>query len=652
MQPKTPKPAENTVAEEMLRRMKEAKVETLYDRYQAQQPQCGFGLVGLCCRHCNMGPCNVDPFGRGPQRGICGADANTIAARHFTRMVAAGAAAHSDHGRAVAQLVVATARGEAPGYRIKDEEKLMMVAEWFDVKTAGRKINEIAEEVGEMALAEFGKSYGYQRFLKRAPETRQKLWEKLGIAPRAIDREVTESMHRTGMGADQDYKNLLRQASRTALSDGWGGSMIATELQDILFGTPKPIRGKANLGVLKEDEVNILVHGHEPQLSEMVALATQDPKLIEAAKAAGAKGINLAGICCTANELLMRHGIPMAGHMKMQEMAIATGAVEAVIVDIQCIMQGDLETAKCFHTKLITTSPKCRIAGAEHVEVHDENAMEMAKKIVWKAVENYPNRDRSKMFIPKGSEKEIVVGFSHETIKYMLGGRYRASYRPLNDNIINGRIRGVAGIVGCTSPKVLPGHQPYIDLVRELIANDVLVVQTGCAATECAKEGLMVPELQDACGAGLREVCEAVGIPPVLHAGACVDNSRILIACSEMVSEGGLGHDISELPVAGACFEWMHEKALCIGQYFVASGVFTIFGINSPVQGAPDLQKLLTEGLEEELGGMWAFEPDIKKVGKLMMDHIEKKREALRINVAAERKLYDMEDRRKLDINV
>ncbi|MCQ4573803.1 MAG: anaerobic carbon-monoxide dehydrogenase catalytic subunit [Candidatus Brocadiales bacterium] len=650
--PKEKNTGGDKVAEIMLERMKESGIESLYDRYQAQQPQCGFGLVGLCCRHCNMGPCNIDPFGRGPKTGICGADANTIAARHFTRMVAAGAAAHSDHARAVAQLLVATARGEAPGYKIKDEEKLMMVAEWFDVKTEGRKVEEIAEEVGEMALAEFGKPYGYQRFTKRAPEARQKLWEKLNITPRAIDREVTESMHRTGMGADQDYKNLIRQASRTSLADGWGGSMIATELQDILFGTPKPIRGKANLGVLKEDQVNILVHGHEPQLSEMVALASQDPELLKAAEAIGAKGINLSGICCTANELLMRHGIPMAGHMKMQEMAIATGAIEAIIVDIQCIMQGDVETAKCFHTKLITTSPKCKITGAEHIEVSDENAMVVAKKIVKLAIDNYPKRDRSKVFIPKDCEKEIVVGFSHETIKYMLGGRFRASYRPLNDNIMNGRIRGIAGIVGCTSPKVLPGHKPYIDLVKELISNDILVIQTGCAATECAKEGMMVPEYKEACGKGLREVCEAVGMPPVLHAGACVDNSRILIACSEIVEEGGLGNDISELPVAGACFEWMHEKALCIGQFFVASGIFTIFGINSPVQGAPDLQKLLLEGLEDELGGKWAFEPDIDKVGKLMIDHIEKKRDALGINVATERKLYDMEDRRKLDINV
>ncbi|MGR3174621.1 MAG: anaerobic carbon-monoxide dehydrogenase catalytic subunit [Candidatus Scalindua sp.] len=634
---------------DLLKKMKERGIESSYDRYDAQQPQCGYGKIGLCCRHCQMGPCNVDPFGRGPQRGVCGADANTIAARHFVRYVAAGTAAHSDHGRSVAELLIATARGEAPGYKITDTKKLFEVAKVFDVTTTDRKIEEIAEEVGEMALAEFGKAYGTQKFTTRAPINRQKVWEKLKITPRAIDREVTESMHRTGMGTDQDYKNLIMQACRTSLADGWGGAMIATELQDILFGTPKPTRGTANLGVIKEDEVNIILHGHEPQMSEMVAIASSDPELVEEAKAAGAKGISIAGICCTANEMLMRHGIPLAGHMKMQEMAIATGAIEVIAVDIQCVMQGDEELCRHYHTKMITTSPKAKIAGAEHIEINDGNALEKGKEIVRMAIKNYPNRDKSKVHIPRGKKSDVVVGFSHETIKYMLGGTFRASYRPLNDNIMNGRIRGVVGVVGCTSSISWPDQLPYMDLVTALIANNLLVVQTGCAAAECAREGMMVPEFMEKAGDGLREVCETVGMPPVLHAGSCVDNSRILIACSEIAKEGGLGNDISELPVAGVCLDWMHEKALAIGQYFVSSGVFTVFGSKSPVAGAPDVDKFLCEGLEDIVGAKWAFEPDVDKVVKLVIDHIEKKREALGINVKKERKLYDMADRRALD---
>ncbi|MCK6467420.1 MAG: anaerobic carbon-monoxide dehydrogenase catalytic subunit [Candidatus Brocadia sinica] len=640
---------QKAVDQVMLDRMKELKVETLYDRYQAQLPQCGYGSLALCCRHCNYGPCNIDPFGNGPKKGVCGADANTFAARHFLRMSGAGTGCHSDHGRAVAHLLVATARGEAPGYRIKDVEKLMAVAEFFGVKTKDRKINEIAEEVGEMALMEFGKPYGTLLFLKRAPEARQKVWEKAGIAPRAIDREVCESLHRTGMGGDQDYRNLTKQAMRVALADGWGGSMVATELQDILFGTPKPVQGRSNLGVLKKDHVNIVVHGHEPQLAEAIVAASNDPDVAKASSAAGAKGVVIAGLCCTANELLVRHGIPMAGHTTMQEAAIATGAVELMVVDIQCIMQALIETAKHFHTKFITTLSKAKIYGAEHVEFTDEHALEAAKKIIMMAIENFKNRDNKKVFIPGGAEPDVVAGFSHETIKYMLGGRYRASYRPLNDNIINGRIRGVVGIAGCTSPRIGAGEESYVSLAKELIANNILVVGTGCAAGQCASGGLMIPELKDLCGEGLREVCEAVGMPPVLHSGACVDNSRILIALSEMVKEGGLGNDISELPVAGVCLEWMHEKAIAIGQYFVASGVYTIFGMNSPVAGAPDMQGLLTKEMEELVGARWDFERDLKKIGKMVIDHIERKRDALGINVKKERKLYDMAERRALE---
>lgn len=395
--------------------------------------------------------------------------------------------------------------------------------------------------------------------------------------------------------------------------------------------------------------MNIVVHGHEPQLAEAIVAASNDPDVAKASSAAGAKGVVIAGLCCTANELLVRHGIPMAGHTTMQEAAIATGAVELMVVDIQCIMQALIETAKHFHTKFITTLSKAKIYGAEHVEFTDEHALEAAKKIIMMAIENFKNRDNKKVFIPGGAEPDVVAGFSHETIKYMLGGRYRASYRPLNDNIINGRIRGVVGIAGCTSPRIGAGEESYVSLAKELIANNILVVGTGCAAGQCASGGLMIPELKDLCGEGLREVCEAVGMPPVLHSGACVDNSRILIALSEMVKEGGLGSDISELPVAGVCLEWMHEKAIAIGQYFVASGVYTIFGMNSPVAGAPDMQRLLTKEMEELVGARWAFERDLKKIGKMVMDHIEKKRDALGINVKKERKLYDMAERRALE---
>jgi len=632
---------------EMLEKAAIDGCDTAFDRAEAQSP-CAIGAAGSCCKHCGMGPCRVVTFvgEKERARGICGATAETIAARNFIRMVAGGAAAHSDHGRGVAELFLAVAKGEASGYKIKDEQKLLQLALDFGVKIGDRSNEEIGKDIGEIALAEFGKQEGEILFLRRAPLKRQELWRKLGVAPRGIDREVVEIMHRTHMGVDQDYQNLLKQGVRASLADGWGGSMIATELQDILFGTPAPVLSRINLGVLKQDEVNIIIHGHEPLLSEMIVVAAQDPEMLKLANSKGAKGINLAGICCTANEILMRHGIPLAGNVLQQELALVTGAVDAMVVDIQCIYQSLPDVAQCYHTKIITTSPKAKIPGAMHIEFEEHNAMESAKAIVKTAIENFPKRGKN-IHIPD-VQTDLIAGFSHETINYLLGGLFRASYRPLNDNIINGRIRGVAGVVGCNNPRV--AHDAiHVTMVKELIKNDVLVIQTGCSAIATAKAELMVPEAAKYAGDGLASVCEAVGIPPVLHMGSCVDNSRILMAATAMVKDGGLGDDISDLPAAGAAPEWMSEKAISIGQYFVASGVFTVFGVTWPTLGSEEVTNFLFKDMEELYGGMWAFEPDPIKAAHLMIEHIDKKRKALGIDKARERVLYDMAMRRELE---
>ena len=549
---------------EMIEKAARDGARVVFERAETVKP-CPIGAEGSCCSICAMGPCRLPlprgkeetPEGKQKRRGVCGATAETIAARNFTRKIAAGAAAHSDHGRRVTQAFLDIAKGEAPGYEIKDEQKLLQLALDLGIEIGDRSNNEIAIDIGETLLNEFGKQKGELLFLKRAPLKRQEIWRKEGVAPRGIDREVVEAMHRTHMGVDQDYRNLLLQGTRAALADGWGGSMIATDLQDIMFGTPAPVASQINLGVLQEDEVNIIIHGHEPQLAEMLAIVSQDREMIEYAKSKGAKGINLAGMCCTANEVLMRHGVPIAGNFLQQELAIVTGALEAMVVDVQCIMQGLANVAQCYHTKVITTDTRAKIEGATHMEFDEHNAVESAKAIVKAAIDNFPNRKKN-VYIPQ-QKTDLIAGFSHETINYLLGGLFRASYRPLNDNIINGRIRGVAGVVGCNNVRAThdDGH---VRMVKELIKNDVLVLQTGCSAMACAKVGLMVPEAAaEYAGEGLASVCEAVGIPPVLHLGACVDNSRILIAATAMVKDGGLGDDISDLPVAGAAPEWMSE---------------------------------------------------------------------------------------------
>jgi len=636
-------------SQQMIKHMADCGIESAWNRFQQQQPQCGFGKLGLCCRNCSMGPCRIDPFSEEPQVGICGANADTIAARNLLRMIASGAAAHSDHGRDIAHTFKMAVENEDCDYVIKDELKLREVAARYGIAVEGRDTKQIAGDLAEAMLTEFGKSDGTLiSAVAYPPPARQKVWQQFGVTPRAIDREVVEIMHQTHMGVGSDYKNLIKQGIRASLSDGWGGSLIATELSDILFGSPWPIRFGANLGVLDAKKVNIIVHGHEPTLSDIVVAVSQEPQLLKMAEEKGAEGINIAGICCTANEILMRHGIPVAGNFLQQELAIMTGVVDVMLVDVQCIMPALQSLSRCFHTKLITTSPKCRIEGAEHIEFHENRAAETARKIITIAIENFPNR-KGKAKIPKEKERGIA-GFTTENVFYHLGGRFRASYRPLNDNIINGRIRGAAGVVGCNNPKQVQDYG-HLTLIKELLKNDVLVVSTGCSAVAAGKAGLMRPDAAAKyCGKGLLEVCEAVGIPPVLHVGACVDNSRILTILSNVVAEGGLGEDISELPIAGAAPEWMSEKAISIGMYFVASGVFTVVAEPLPILGAPNLTRYLTDEIEKDVGGKWAFERDPIKAARLMIEHIESKRDALGINVEKERKLYDMEDRRALAV--
>jgi carbon-monoxide dehydrogenase catalytic subunit len=448
------KPEELTIDEasmDMIERARELEIETIFDRAQAMKP-CNIGAQGTCCKNCSQGPCRL-PLpksgieGEDTRKGLCGATPETIAARNFARMVAGGAAAHSDHGRGVAETFLAAARKETEDYQIKDTKKLLEIAPDFGVditvedengEILARDIDEIAVEVGEKALAQWGQQTGEVCTAKRAPEKRYELWKKQGVVPRGIDREIVEIMHRTHIGVDQDYENIVMQCTRAAIADGWGGSMIATDLQDVLFGCPYPLRSQANLGVLKEDMVNIVIHGHEPLLSEMQELA----------KKAGAHGIQLSGICCTANEILMRHGVPIAGNFLQQELAIVTGAVDAMVVDVQCIMENVANVAQCFHTKLITTNPRAKIASGDtlHIEFDEHSAFEDAKKIVKTAIENFPNREKE-VIIPDNTAN-LIAGFSYEAINYHLGGTFRGSYVPLNDNIINGRIRGVAGVVG------------------------------------------------------------------------------------------------------------------------------------------------------------------------------------------------------------
>jgi carbon-monoxide dehydrogenase catalytic subunit len=610
-------------AREMLIRAAELGAKTVWDRHEDLKPLCGFGELGLCCDVCYMGPCRIDPFGERAQVGACGADAHLIVARNLARAVASGAAAHSDHGREVVEVFRGAAEaGSTSGYAVSNPERLAALEAEWGVATASALADRMA--------AQFGLQNGPLIPLQRAPQEQRRRWEKMGISPHGIDRDIVELLHRTHHGVESDPVALLRAAMRAALADGWGGSMIATDVQDVLFGGPMAIRSRANLGVLEAEQVNILVHGHEPVLSEMLVAASREPDMLALARAAGAEGINIAGICCTANEILMRQGMPIAGNYLHQELALLTGAVDLMVVDVQCVMPSLPQVAACHHTKVVTTSAKAHVPGAEHIGFDAHDAKRTAREIVGRAVEAFGRRDPARVHIPD-HRMDLVAGFTNENLPHYLGGRFRAGYRPLIDAIASGRIRGVVAVVGCNTARISQDSH-HLALVRRLLAQDVLVVQTGCSAIACAKAGLLQPEAAiEHAGPGLREVCAAVGVPPVLHLGSCVDNSRILLVCSALVAEGGIGGDLSELPIAAAAPEAMSEKAMTIGLYAVASGVFTAFTPVPRVAGSRVVRQYLEQDVERETGGRFLFTNDIEEAARGILAHLDSKRKALNL---------------------
>lgn len=622
-------------AVEMLQIADREGLETIWERHEKQQPQCSYGQLGTCCRICSMGPCRIDPFGEGPTRGVCGATADTMVARNLARMAAVGSSSHSDHGRKVAQLLKAVANGTNTDYQITDSEKLYAVATRLGIETEQRLLKDIAADVAEAAINCFGKQdeepiifaekFMPKKRFERLKALEESLFEatgaKMGLLPRGIDREAVDILHRTHFGCDSDPLSLVVQSARCSLSDGWGGSMIATELQDILLGTPKIRQIRANLGVLEEESVNLVIHGHEPVLSAKVVEMSQLPEMKRLAEEAGAKRINVVGLCCTGNEVLLRQGVGIAGNEGHSELVIMTGAVDAMVVDVQCIFPALADLCSCYHTRFITTSEQAKIPGATHIQFDEHHANDIATTIIKTAIEAFPTRNKAKVYIPQHTAN-AMVGFTVEEILKALGG----TPQPLIDLIVNGTIKGVAGIVGCNNVKV---QQDYFHqtLTTELIKRDILVLGTGCWAVAAAKSGLMDLPAQELAGPGLKAVCKQLGIPPVLHMGSCVDCSRMLNLAGGIADH--LGVDISDLPLVGSAPEWTTEKAVAIGTYFIASGIPVHLWPMPPILGGPEVTKILTQDVKSALGGWFFVEEDPVATADQMEQIIMERRAAL-----------------------
>lgn len=624
-------------AKEMLEVAEAAKIMTSWDRYKAQQPQCKFGQTGICCRICIQGPCRIIPSKPGQDKGICGASVFTIVARNLVRYIAGGASSHSDHGREIAYTLMHTAEGHAPDYKITDKEKLLKVAKRTDVETEGRDINEIARDVAIKALEDFGKydSEPCTWLYSSIDEERKEKFKKTAIAPTAIDRSVVQLLHQTHMGTDADPVNIIFGGLRAALAD-YTGMYLATDLTDVLFGTPEPVITEANLGVLDPSKVNIAVHGHNPLLSQMVVYAARE--LEEEAKTAGAAGINIVGICCTGNEVLMREGVPTAANFGSQELAIMTGVLDSMIMDVQCISPGVKDTCNCFHTQLVSTSRIAKIPGSVHIDFNEMTAMEDARKIVKLAIKQYGMRKPELIKVPQ-FKKQVVGGFSFEALmKLFANVNPDVPISVLTDAILAGEIKGVCAFAGCNNQKTVH-DAATVTIAKELAAKDVFMVSTGCAAGAFAKAGLLSSEGVDAyAGPGLKKFIKRLqensginaGLPLVYHMGSCVDNTRIATLWTAMAKQ--LGISIPQLPFVASAPEAMSEKAISIGSWVITMGIPTHVGVLPPLEGSELVYGVATQIARDVFGGYFIFETDPVKAAQKLYDRIEKRAWKLKVH--------------------
>ncbi|MFA7467902.1 MAG: anaerobic carbon-monoxide dehydrogenase catalytic subunit [Desulfotomaculaceae bacterium] len=627
--PKNIKRSVDPAVLEMLDVAKEKGVITAFDRVLAQQPQCQFGYKGICCRFCMMGPCRIKADEGPASRGICGANAWTIVARSVGLMILTGCASHAQHGNHISHVMHMIADGHAPDYSLKDPAKLQRICNKMGIETKDKDDKTLAKELAELALDDFRRTKGEgdcNWITKTVTEDRNKKYTSHMVMPHGIHATISDLVTQAHVGMDNDPVNLVFSAVRVGLAD-LAGKWIATDLSDIIFGTPEPVASEANMGVLQPKKVNIILHGHNPLLSEMIVSAARE--LEGEAKEAGAEGIQLSGICCTGNEVLMRQGVPLVTSFSSQELAICTGAVDCMVVDVQCIMPSLNTVAQCFGTRLITTSDIVKNPGTMHLDYQEATAMDSAKEVIREGIQAFKERGNRPVHIPNVVNK-VVAGFSLEAIYKIFGSvNPENPVRVLNDAIASGELKGVVLMAGCNNLKTFQ-DQAHLEITKAMLKNDVLVVSTGCNAQACAKEGLMDPAFVDKyCGEGLKSFYKRIsekadlkyGLPPVLHIGSCVDNSRAAELLMDMAND--MGVDTPKVPFVASAPEAMSGKATSIGTWAVAIGMPTQVGTMPPVEGCDLIYSILTQVAGDVFGGYFILETDIEASIQKLLSALE-----------------------------
>lgn len=615
----TPDPA----VREMMLRAEQIGIDTAFDRFDAQQPQCSFGLAGVCCKICNMGPCKITP--KSP-KGVCGADADLIVARNLLRSAAAGASQHGMHAREVILSLKWAAEGRL-NIPIMGQQKIRDTAKSFGIKTEHRQIKHIASDLADALLEDMSRTVPAEhRTIKAcAPAERQEVWKDLDIIPISAYHEVFEAFHKSGCGTDGDWKSVMQQFLRCGLSFTFSGVVGASIATDSLFGVGDRVTSKVNIGALKKGYVNIAVHGHLPTLVSQIVAVGQEEKFVELAKSKGAKGIQFYGICCSGLAAMYRYGgvIPLSNAVSA-ELVLGTGALDLWVADVQDVFPSIMEVAKCFKTTVVTTSESARLPGAErfeydHQHSNIEQTRELAEKIVMRAIESFEARRGIPVYIPP-YEVDAEVGFSVEYVCKRFG-----SMQPLADALREGKILGIVNMVGCSNPKVLY-EKATVDVADVLLKNNVLILTNGCAAFPLMKLGYCNVSALDKVGDSMREFLTP-DLPPVWHVGECIDNTRstgIFVGVA-----GASGHKICEMPYAFTSPEWGNEKGLDAALGFRLMGINSYHCVEAPIYGSKNVIEFLKEGTKETLGSAMHVDVDPVALGNKIVEDIKAKRRAL-----------------------
>ncbi len=615
----TPDPA----VREMMLRAEQIGIDTAFDRFDAQQPQCSFGLAGVCCKICNMGPCKITP--KSP-KGVCGADADLIVARNLLRSAAAGASQHGMHAREVILSLKWAAEGRL-NIPIMGQQKIRDTAKSFGIKTEHRQIKHIASDLADALLEDMSRTVPAEhRTIKAcAPAERQEVWKDLDIIPISAYHEVFEAFHKSGCGTDGDWKSVMQQFLRCGLSFTFSGVVGASIATDSLFGVGDRVTSKVNIGALKKGYVNIAVHGHLPTLVSQIVAVGQEEKFVELAKSKGAKGIQFYGICCSGLAAMYRYGgvIPLSNAVSA-ELVLGTGALDLWVADVQDVFPSIMEVAKCFKTTVVTTSESARLPGAErfeydHQHSNIEQTRELAEKIVMRAIESFEARRGIPVYIPP-YEVDAEVGFSVEYVCKRFG-----SMQPLADALREGKILGIVNMVGCSNPKVLY-EKATVDVADVLLKNNVLILTNGCAAFPLMKLGYCNVSALDKVGDSMREFLTP-DLPPVWHVGECIDNTRSTGIFAGVA--GASGHKICKMPYAFTSPEWGNEKGLDAALGFRLMGINSYHCVEAPIYGSKNVIEFLKEGTKETLGSAMHVDVDPVALGNKIVEDIKAKRRAL-----------------------